>query len=245
MKAFWSYVTAGVGFAMLVTIVLLATGWGSAAASAVGNVFVTNTSANPVPIAATGTVPVHEQGTANVNVTNTTSMPVTAKNLNTDTNGNLKVAEQGTPNVNVQNFPSSQTVSGNVSVSNFPAGATTAEITAGGLTVAWPGGFELFTDYKDISAYREVTLYLYLTDPDLPPPAGLDAAPPPSPGFRCAVSTKLSSGPTITFDAFETGGGVFNVTKTYDPAPPNIQISCINLTGDHINVTYMLAGRTG
>jgi hypothetical protein len=74
MKAFWRYVTAGVGFAMLVTIVLLATGWGSAAASALLNVVVTNTASNPVPVTPTGTVPVHEQGTANVNVTGTPSV---------------------------------------------------------------------------------------------------------------------------------------------------------------------------
>jgi hypothetical protein len=52
----------------LVTIVLLVTGWGSAMAGQVSGVLVTNTNANPVPVQAVGTLPVHEQGTANVAV---------------------------------------------------------------------------------------------------------------------------------------------------------------------------------
>jgi hypothetical protein len=75
MKSFKSYLTAGVGFAMLVTIILLATGWGSAVAAQISNVFVTNDTSHPVPVAQQGTanvnvtnsaVPVHEQGTATV-----------------------------------------------------------------------------------------------------------------------------------------------------------------------------------
>jgi hypothetical protein len=50
MKAFWRYVTAGVGFAVLVTLVLLATGWGSAVAAKVSSVFVSHTASNPVPV---------------------------------------------------------------------------------------------------------------------------------------------------------------------------------------------------
>ena len=57
--------------ASVATLVLFVTGWGSAAASSMLNVFVTNTAAHPVP----------------VNVTNT------------DANGNLKVHEQGTADV--------------------------------------------------------------------------------------------------------------------------------------------------
>jgi hypothetical protein len=62
MKSFKSYVTAGVGFAMLVTIIFLATGWGSAVAAQVTSVFVNNDTAHPVPV--------HEQGTATVHVNN-------------------------------------------------------------------------------------------------------------------------------------------------------------------------------
>jgi hypothetical protein len=83
--------------ATIATMVLLVTGWGSAVASNISSVFVTNTSSNPVPITPIGTVPVHEQGTANVNVVNTTSLPV--HDTNTDENGNIKVHEQGVATV--------------------------------------------------------------------------------------------------------------------------------------------------
>jgi hypothetical protein len=76
MKSFKSYIAAGAGFATLVTIIFLSTGWGSAVAASVSNVFVTNTSAHPVPVTPTGTLPVHEQGTADVNVTNTSALQV-------------------------------------------------------------------------------------------------------------------------------------------------------------------------
>ena len=56
-----------------------ATGWGNAAASAVQAVVISNGPANPVPVRATGLVPVHEQGTANVNVTNS-PLPVSVVN---------------------------------------------------------------------------------------------------------------------------------------------------------------------
>jgi hypothetical protein len=57
-----------------------ASGWGSAVAAQITNVFVTNTSSNPVPVQAVGTLPVHEQGTATVNVTNT---PLPVKSADT------------------------------------------------------------------------------------------------------------------------------------------------------------------
>jgi hypothetical protein len=60
MKSFRSYVAAGLGFATLVTIIFLATGWGSAVAAQITSVLVTNDVSHPVPV--------HEQGIANVNV---------------------------------------------------------------------------------------------------------------------------------------------------------------------------------
>lgn len=50
------------GMLALVLTILLATGWGTAVAAQITNVFVTNDTTHPVPV--------HEQGTANVNVTN-------------------------------------------------------------------------------------------------------------------------------------------------------------------------------
>jgi hypothetical protein len=63
MKSFKSYVTAGVGFAMLVTIIFLSTGWGSAVAAQITNVFVTNDASHPVPVHEQGTVVVQQTGT--------------------------------------------------------------------------------------------------------------------------------------------------------------------------------------
>jgi hypothetical protein len=82
MKSFRSYLAAGLGFAMLVTIILLATGWGSAVAAQITSVIVTNPASNPAQVHEAGTanvnvmntmVPVHEQGTVNV-----TQAPVTS-----------------------------------------------------------------------------------------------------------------------------------------------------------------------
>jgi hypothetical protein len=77
---------------VLASVILLATGWGTAVAAQVTSVFVTNDAAHPVLVQeqradAQGNVKVHEQGTADVNVTNSS----------------LLVHEQGTANVNVTN----------------------------------------------------------------------------------------------------------------------------------------------
>lgn len=130
MKALWRYVTAGVGFAVLVTIVLLATGWGSAVASNIGSVLVANTASNPVPVTPTGTVPVHEQGTAKT------------QEQNLDANGNIKVHEQGTATVNVTNT-TALPVSGSVSISGTPsvnANVSQPPITGGGTAVECTSG---------------------------------------------------------------------------------------------------------
>jgi hypothetical protein len=81
MNSFKSYLTAGIGFAMMVTIIFLATGWGSAVAAQISSVFVTNDASHPVPVA--------QQGTANVNVTNST-VPVHEQ-------GTATVQQAGTP----------------------------------------------------------------------------------------------------------------------------------------------------
>jgi hypothetical protein len=72
------------GMLVLVTAFLLATGWGSAAAAQITSVFVTNDSANPVPVQeqradANGNIKIHEQGTASVRVDNT--VPVIQRNV--------------------------------------------------------------------------------------------------------------------------------------------------------------------
>jgi hypothetical protein len=79
------YALGAGGMLVLVTAILLATGWGSAVAAQITTVFVTNDASHPVPVSVNNTtVPVHEQGTANT------------REQNTDANGNIKVHEQGT-----------------------------------------------------------------------------------------------------------------------------------------------------
>ena len=64
MKKLRRYGLTVVTVGSVVTVVLLVTGWGTAAAAQITSVFVTNNAANPVPV--------RQQGTANVNVTNAT-----------------------------------------------------------------------------------------------------------------------------------------------------------------------------
>jgi hypothetical protein len=64
MKKLRKYGMTFVATTVLVTIVLLVTGWGSAMAAQVTSVLITNTGTSQA-------VPVHEQGTASVTVTNT------------------------------------------------------------------------------------------------------------------------------------------------------------------------------
>ena len=54
------YAIGAGGMLVLVMAILLATGWGSAVAAQISNVFVTNDSSHPVPV--------HEQGTASVSL---------------------------------------------------------------------------------------------------------------------------------------------------------------------------------
>ena len=89
MKGLRKYAMTLLATASLVTIVLLVTGWGSAMAAQVQNVVVTNTASQPVPVQATETVPVHEQGTASVNVANS-SVPVHEQGI-------ASVQQAGTP----------------------------------------------------------------------------------------------------------------------------------------------------
>jgi hypothetical protein len=76
MRRFKKYGLGAAGMLVLVMAILLATGWGSAVAAQLTNVFVTNDASHPVPVSVNNaSVPVHDQGTASANVTNT-SVPV-------------------------------------------------------------------------------------------------------------------------------------------------------------------------
>lgn len=207
--------------ASVAAMVLLVTGWGSAMASSVSSVIVANTASNPAQV--------HEAGTANVHVTNT------------DANGNIKVAEQGTPSVNVQNFPPSQTVNRSVSVSNFPAAPATSVIGADSTALTLDP--QLLIGVRDLSAYREVTLYIRTEEPNN------DAV------GSCDVSTEAAEGgdpkalAAWTIDSFSFYSST--TIKTYDPAPPNMSVRCTlsPVPGGPAtisqNVHWLLTGRTG
>jgi hypothetical protein len=68
MQRFKKYAIGAGGMLVLVAVVVLATGSGSAVAAQITSVLVTNDTSHPVPVA--------QQGTANVNVTNASALQV-------------------------------------------------------------------------------------------------------------------------------------------------------------------------
>jgi hypothetical protein len=106
MKSFKSYVGAGVGFAMLVTIIFLATGWGSAVAAQISNVFVTNDASHPVPV--------REQGT--VGVTSADQNVVLYDHTNTLSDGNFTPPIDTANAKEIRIFASSLTSDGKICV---------------------------------------------------------------------------------------------------------------------------------
>jgi hypothetical protein len=212
------YGLGAASMAVLVIAILLVGGWGTAAADQLLNVFVTNTAANPVPVSGTLTV------------TNPPASPLAVHETNTDVNGDIKVRQQGAVqvggSVSVSNLPGTQPVSGTVNVgnfpANFPAAPTTAVIASG--TTTFPS--TVLLGQTDVSAYREVTLYLFV---------GFGT------GQTCLVFTVDPNGNLYGVDSFQSA----DVTKTYDPAPPNIEVDCSNSAFSPVTYTWMLVGRTG
>lgn len=181
----------------------------------------------------------------NVVVGNTTSNPVPVTVQNTDTNGAVKVHEQGTANVaqsgdwnvgvtNTADHP--VPVGGSVDVGNFPDAPTT-KVIAHGVTTA-PGGDVgvVVVPDTDVSAYREVTLYLQ------PSTTG-------GSGQVCLPRTISADNSNMTLDSFQFGdatdtSGLVTI-KTYNPAPPNFGMGCFNNLSQDVQDTWMLVGRTG
>lgn len=177
----------------------------SAANSAITNVLVTNTTANPVPVS-----------------------------------GNVTVS--GTPTVAVGNFPTTQVVSGSVGITGTPTvglaagstvrvAATTVVIAQGETSVPHTGLFDSLAIANDVSAYREVTLYLRI-----------DGITPGSQICLASLSGTVDGFAIGTFDAPTTLG--LAVVKTYDPAPPTIGFSCTNMSTSTADYTWLLVGRT-
>ena len=201
------------------TVVLLVTGWGSAVAANVGSVFVANQASNPVPV--------RQQGISDVKVTNAAAMPV--EETNTDGNGNIKVHEQGTANV-------SQSGTWNVGVTGTPTvkSGDTASVLgqSGGCTAVGPGQRPtLNAGNEDVSAYREVTLYLQFCGGDFNTDTSL-------------VSATDDGNPNVNFafDSFDPQSG--KIVKTYDPAPAKLLIELWNnSTTSETDVEYTVIGR--
>jgi hypothetical protein len=200
------------------TVVLLVTGWGSAVAANVSSVFVTNTASNPVPV--------HEQGTGKVQVTNTTPLPVSE--TNTDGNGNIKVHEQGTANV-------AQSGTWNVGITGTPtvrSGDTASVLDQGGdVTLSAGQRLTLNPKAEDVSAYREVTLYLEFV------------------GGNFYTDTELWSltddGTPYLFAFDHLTPQDLRVVKTYDPAPAKLVLQLWNNSStSETDIDYTIVGRT-
>lgn len=205
------------------------------AATPFTNVVVGNTTSNPVPVTVqntdpNGAVKVHEQGTAsvaqsgdwNVRVANTADHPVPVSGA-----------------VSVSNLPATQPVSGTVDVGNFPSNfpaAPTTEVIAHGVTTVPAGDVPtVFVDNKDVSDYREVTLYL------LPSTTG-------GTGQLCIADTAGPDQSVFTLDEFGFGDSTdigLPTIKTYQPAPPNFRLECFNNLSQDVQDRWMLVGRTG
>ena len=221
------------------TVVLLVTGWGSAVAASVSSVIVANPASNPANVKVTNTTPlsvqesntdtngnikVHEQGTANVNVTNT-SVPV--HDTNTDTNGNIKVHEQGIANVNVTGTPTVQTEGATVIANGF------IHVPANGVQNLSGGTESGDSRFTDVSAYREVTLYLRegcgtgdVGSTDVAAFTGN-----PQTGFLL-VQQFDDIVPTSEF-----------TTHTFSPAPATIWLEYANNSTEQCALEYVLVGR--
>jgi hypothetical protein len=200
------------------TAVLLITGWGSALAANARSVLVTNTASKPVPV--------HQQGTASVNIANT-SVPV--HDTNVDSNGNLKVHEQGTANV-------AQSGTWNVGITGTPTVksgdvASVLGQSNGCVTVNPSQRLTLNPNNEDVSAYREVTLYLQFCGGNF------------STDTELWSDTSDASSVSFAFDHQDSLGT--QVVKTYDPAPANLVIQLWNdSTTSETDIEYSIVGRT-
>ena len=132
----------------------------------------------------------------------------------------VKVHEVGTANVSVQNFPASQA-------------PTTTVIGSGTTSLPGSGAFTTLLDTTDVSAYREVSLYLTYSAPNT---------------ADCFVNGFDPSNDFFPLDTVVLDGS-FNqadhaIVNTYDPAPPKFQVFCKNTQATDFSVTWMVTGRT-
>jgi hypothetical protein len=170
----------------------------------VSSVLVANGPSNPVPV--------HQQGTADVNVTNE----------------NIKVHEQGTASV-------AQSGTWDVGITGTPAvksGDVAAVLGQGGNVAVSPGQrLTLNPDGENVSAYREVTIYLVFV------------------GGHFNTDTELTSltddGTPFLFAFDDLNPQDLRVVKTYDPAPAKLVLQLWNhSTTSETDIDYTIVGRT-
>jgi hypothetical protein len=118
MNAARKWGTNALLIATVVTLVMLATGWGSAVAATVQSVLITNGPGRPVPVkVASGALPV--SGSVGISGTPSVKLDPTGNTVHLASGSAVSVS--GTPSVSISGTPS-------VSVSNFPATPTPADI---------------------------------------------------------------------------------------------------------------------
>jgi hypothetical protein len=220
MNRFGKWAATVVTMVSVTTVVLLATGWGSAVAANVNSVFVTNQSSNPVPV--------RQQGPAEVKVTNSAPLPV--RETNTDGNGNIKVHEQGTAKVS-QSGTWSVGITGTPTVKSGDVASVLGQ--SGGCVAVNPGQRPtLNPNNEDVSAYREVTLYLQFCGGNFNTDTSL-------------VSATTDGSATVNFAFDDEDSLGIKVVKTYDPAPANLVIQLWNnSTTSATEIEYTIIGRT-
>lgn len=245
------------------TVLLLVTGWGSAMAAQITSVFVTNTSANPVPVNGSvnvGNLPATQPVSGSVNVGNTSTNPVPVS-------GSVNVG-------NFPSFPSTQTVNGTVTVGNsasspVPAQITNTDntgnikvheqgtasvnvtnnslsttsgdqthvITSGDADIPAHGSTIVIGDGSragvDLSAYKTVTVYWEISSSD-------------GSGLKWFVSTQFPGGLRAAIAPCEDTGcqpTAQDSQQTFDPAPPNMFAEWINSNSTTEHVSWLLVGR--
>jgi len=197
--------------------VLLVSGWGSALASSVTSVLVTNPASKPVPV--------RQQGPVNVNVTNAS---VAVHDTNVDSSGNLKVHEQGTASV-------AQSGSWNVGIVGTPAvksGDVASVLDQSGCETVSPSQkLTLNPNSEDVSAYREVTIYLQFCGGNFNTNAQFVAETSDGSPYLFAFDNVVPQGPQLV--------------ETYDPAPATLQLQLWNTsTTSDTDIEYTIVGRT-
>jgi hypothetical protein len=124
------------------------------------------------------------------------------------------------------------TVGGSVGVNNLPAAPTTQVITHGSGHVNDALPYTLISPSTDLRAYRSVTVYVTFSEAQ-------------DPGQACQILTYDPDGSTYyQLASFFTGTNT-DVSKTLDPAPPNMEFFCTDNTLQPFDYHFMLTGRTG